>query len=183
MKLNKITVFLSALTLVITAQPAFGMYDSLKKNPYVKYGATALTAFTLGMGLMHYLKSGKQETVNQKPSNTLDPYKLQEIKVIFDVSKTSEKEELISHTFWTQGLNLEVLNLTTNYRVSVADAQLVDIRCDNDLAVVLLWYNQNMQTNPDVFKNPLKWQKILDKTYEAVSKKSNEIVLINKEQR
>jgi hypothetical protein len=72
MKINKITLIASALMIAITAQPAYGMYECVKKsfnnNPYVKYGTAVVAGVGIGAGLVYYLTSQ-----SNKPTQSIKP--------------------------------------------------------------------------------------------------------------
>jgi hypothetical protein len=60
MKFNKNTLLLSLLTLAAATQPAYGMYENVKKslnnNPYVKYGTAVVAGVgVVGAGIWYYM--------------------------------------------------------------------------------------------------------------------------------
>lgn len=112
MKLHTIKLLLITV-LVITAQPAHGMYVSFKKNTYVKYGATALAGFTLGASLMYYLT---RPTKTSTKGSELTP-----VSLSFKTNK-----------FLTAFCSQEDLNTLTTAKtcyVKAIDEQKLEIQC------------------------------------------------------
>lgn len=95
MKINKITLLTSALLIALSIQPIHSM-QSLKNNPYVKYGA----AFVAGAGLMYCLIS---KPTTKEPKIIIEKESKKEmiyVKARFDFSEQQKRYERITAMFY-----------------------------------------------------------------------------------
>jgi hypothetical protein len=164
MKFNKNTLLLSLLTLVAATQPAYGMYESVKKtfnnNPYVKYGTVLVAGVSIGASLVYYL--------TMQPKQYVVP-ELKEIQVLFYTGKKflyNKQEDIASamHRFWTEASNLETLRSAETYYVTFVNSKGVSIICTSkncSTSIDLQFYQNTSLLNT----NMNFWQDIFQKNF------------------
>lgn len=160
MKINKITLIVSVLILAITTQQAHGMQQlqALKKNPYVTYGAVALTSFTLGAGLMHYW---------MKPKVTPEP--TQELMSVQLRFKTTEQLEL--EAFCSQE-DLQIISSAGTCCFESINEQELRVHCSRSIQSITFYSNKTInnpnQSSSNKFDMELydfEWKHLVGKSF------------------